>query len=158
MYKKILVPTDGSPLSEQAVASALEFARMCGASIVALSVAEPFPMVPTVEGAFLDAGVEIRTVEQIAQRNVEQVAKRAEAAGVPCTPVTVASTSPEDVIVATANEHGCDLIFMASHGRRGLSRLFAGSVAQNVLSSSTVPVLVLRPAAQEGGKPAQGVL
>jgi len=151
MYKKILVPTDGSDLSGQAVAAAIDFARQCGASIVALSTAEPYPIMPSAEGALLiDPGLEVRTLLDIAQQHVEHVAEAARAAGVDCTLATAISMAPHDEIIRAAQEHGCDLIFMASHGRRGLSRLLVGSVTRNVLAYSPVPVLVLRPRREDG--------
>lgn len=151
MYKKILVPTDGSALSEQAVTAAIDFARLCGAEILALSVAEPYPIVPAAEGAMvIDPGIETRTLQEFAQENVDKVAQAARTAGVACTTLTALSMVPHDEIIHAANEHGCDLIFMASHGRRGLSRLLAGSVTQNVLAYSTIPVMVLRPRANNG--------
>jgi nucleotide-binding universal stress UspA family protein len=162
MYTKILVPTDGSPLSQQAARAAVEFARLCGAQIVALSVAEPYPLLPAAEGAMaVDPGIEADTLIQYTRDNVEQVAQLARAAGVPCHTATAFSALPWQEIVNAATTHGCDLIFMASHGRRGLSRLLAGSVTQDVLANSTLPVMVLRPGkgdpqAQLPGTPAPG--
>jgi nucleotide-binding universal stress UspA family protein len=146
MYKKILVPTDGSTLSDQAVTAAIDFARLCGAEIVAFSVAEPYPILPAAEGAMvIDPGFETRTLQQFAQENVDKVAQAARTAGITCTALTAVSMVPHDEIIRAASEHGCDLIFMASHGRRGLSKLLAGSVTQNVLAYSSIPVMVLRP-------------
>jgi nucleotide-binding universal stress UspA family protein len=162
MYKKILVPTDGSALSEQAARAAVEFARLCGADIVAFSVAEPYPLMPAAEAAMaVDPGVEADVLLKYAQENTEQVAKLARAAGIACQCVTAFSMLPYQDIVNAADEHGCDLIFMASHGRRGLSRLLAGSVTQNVLAYSSIPVMVLRPGARDHqvqlpGAPAPG--
>lgn len=151
MYKKILVPTDGSELSEQAVTAAIDFARLCGAEIVALSVAEPYPLIPAAEGAMvIDPGFETDTLQQMAKASVDKVAQAAKAAGIKCSTVTVFSMVPHEEIIRTAVQNGCDLIFMASHGRRGLSRLLAGSVTQNVLAYSSVPVMVLRPKADSG--------
>jgi nucleotide-binding universal stress UspA family protein len=126
MYKKILVPTDGSELAGQAVAAAIDYARLSGGSIVACSVAQPYPLLPVVDGAMMiDPGVDSTELQQIAQQAVDEVARAARAAGVACK---------------------CDAIFIASHGRRGLSRLLAGSQTQKVLAYSHVPVLALRPA------------
>ena len=148
MYKKILVPTDGSDLSDQAVAAAIAFARAFGSEIVAFSVAQPYPAFPAAEGAMvIDPGVENRLLEAAAQKNVDKVAQAARAAGVPCTTATAFSYNPHEEIIAAARDKQCDLIFMASHGRRGLSKLLAGSETQHVLTDSPVPVLVLRPQA-----------
>jgi nucleotide-binding universal stress UspA family protein len=117
MYKKILVPTDGSALSEQGATSAIEFARAQGAAIVAVSVAQPYPLMASEAAIVTDSALDTRVLLQLAQ----------------------------DEIIRAAADNGCDLIYMASHGRRGLSKLLAGSVTQNVLAYSTIPVLVLRP-------------
>lgn len=145
MYKKILVPTDGSDLSAQAVAAAVDFARGSGAEIVALSVAEPYLVASAESAMAIDVGAEMEQRRQAAQQNVDRVAQAAQAAGVPCSTVTAVSPVPHEEIINVATERNCDLIFIASHGRRGLSRLFAGSVAQNLLAHSSIPVLVLRP-------------
>jgi nucleotide-binding universal stress UspA family protein len=145
MYKKILVPTDGSDLSEHAVTTAIDLARLYGAEIVAFSVTEPATL-PSAEAAMeIDLGVEITRRQQIAQENVDKVALAAKAAGVPCKTATAFSARPDQEIIHAATENKCDLIFMASHGRRGLSRLLAGSVTQYVLAHSPIPVMVLRP-------------
>jgi nucleotide-binding universal stress UspA family protein len=147
MYTKILVPTDGSGLSDQAASAAIEFARLCGAELVALSVAEPYPLMPAAEGAMVvDPGVETDVMLRNAQENVDRVAQAAAKAGIRCTGLTAISMVPYQEIIDTATRHGCDLVFIASHGRRGLSRLLAGSVTQNVLAYSHIPVMVLRPA------------
>lgn len=145
MYKKILVPTDGSDLSAQAVAAAIDFARGSGAEIIALSVAEPY-LIASAEGAMaIDVGTEMAQRRQAAEQNVERVAQAAATAGVACSTVTAMSPVVHEEIINVATERNCDVIFIASHGRRGLSRLFAGSVAQNLLAHSAIPVLVLRP-------------
>jgi nucleotide-binding universal stress UspA family protein len=149
MYKKILVPTDGSDLSNQAVDAAIEFARFCGSQMVAISVAEPYPALPAAEGAMMiDPGIESKVLQEMAAQRAQAVAKAAAAAGVPCTCVTALSFNPHEEIIRAAEDEQCDVIFMASHGRRGLSRLLAGSITQKVLSYSSIPVLVFRqPAA-----------
>jgi nucleotide-binding universal stress UspA family protein len=147
MYKKILVPTDGSELAGQAVEAAIDYARLSGGSIVAYSVAQPYPMLPVVDGAMMiDPGIDSTELQKIAQDAVEQVARAAKAAGVACETHTSLSFLPYEEIIRAADEYKCDAIFIASHGRRGLSRLLAGSQTQKVLAYSHVPVLVLRPA------------
>jgi nucleotide-binding universal stress UspA family protein len=146
MYKRILVPTDGSDVSALAVKDAIEFARACGSEIVALSVAEPYPINPAAEGAMVSGqGTEIKRLMDQAEQNVRQVAIATKAAGVECATTTALSFYPSDEIMAAIKRTGCDLVFMGSHGRRGLSRLLAGSETQNVLAYSPVPVMVLRP-------------
>jgi nucleotide-binding universal stress UspA family protein len=145
VYRKILVPTDGSDLSENGVTAAIEFARLCGAEIIAFSVAEPYPMPAGEATMVIDWGVETERLQHVAQEIVDKVEQTAQAAGVPCKKATAYSQQPAQEIINTATANHCDLIFMASHGRHGLSRLLAGSVAQNVLAYSTIPVMLLRP-------------
>ncbi|RJG14956.1 universal stress protein [Massilia cavernae] len=152
MYKNILVPTDGSDISQQAVDAALGFARCCGSRIVALSVAEPYPSVPVADGALvIDPGVDSRELQAEARDRVEKIARAARDAGIECTTVVALSFRPHEEIIAAAQKYHCDVIFMASHGRRGLSRLLAGSETQKVLAYAPVPVLVLRPPTPESG-------
>lgn len=150
MYRRILVPTDGSPLSEAAVDAAIDFAQgREGSEIVALSVAVPAPAFQSLEGATpYDPGLQVDVLLEHAQHYVDAIAARCRSAGVTCTPITFSALDPAEAIVDTAREQQCDLIVMGSHGRRGLSRLLAGSVTQAVLASAPVPVMVLRPAAQ----------
>jgi nucleotide-binding universal stress UspA family protein len=147
MYKKILVPTDGSDLSNQAVDAAIDYARLSGAALVAFSVAQPYPMLPAIDGAMMiDPGIDSTELQHLAQQAVAQVARAAKAAGVACETHISMSFLPYEEIIRAADDYQCDVIFMASHGRRGLSRLLAGSQTQKVLAYSHVPVLVLRPA------------
>jgi nucleotide-binding universal stress UspA family protein len=148
MYKKILVPTDGSALAEKAVATAIELARAQGSALVAISVAQPFPSMVSEAAVMTDAAMETTLLMKQAQESVDRVAQLAAQAGLPCTTLTAISYAPHEEIINAASANGCDLICMASHGRRGISKLLAGSVTQNVLVYSTIPVLVLRaPAA-----------
>lgn len=145
MFKCILVPTDGSPLSDKAVKAAAEFAKEQGAQIVALSVAEPYPFSPISEVAFTD---ERRVYEdkarEVAEEHVQKVQAAAQALNVPCETVVTQSFTPFEEIINTANTHHCDVIFMASHGRKGLSKFFIGSETQKVLANTTIPVMVFR--------------
>lgn len=146
MYRRILVPTDGSELSIAAERAAIDFARANGSAIVALAVGQPYLPTAAVDGAVaVDPAIEAETLLLEANRHVERVAAAARAAGVACTTVTTIAYSASQAILEHAGKHGCDLIFMATHGRRGLTRLLLGSVTQDVLAASTVPVLVLRP-------------
>jgi nucleotide-binding universal stress UspA family protein len=147
MYRRILVPTDGSPVSEAAVDAAIDFARARGSAIVALGVAVPEPSFQSLEGAVAyDPGLQVEVLLQHAQGHVDAIAARAQTAGVACTSVTCSALDAAEAIVDTARAQHCDLIVMGSHGRRGLSRLLAGSVTQAVLAHAPVPVMVLRPA------------
>ena len=92
----------------------------------------------------IDPGMYEENVRALAEQNVKKIADAAEAAGIVCETVTVLSFAPDEEIVNAAKKYNCDVIFMASHGRSGLSRLFLGSKTQKVLAHSSVPVLVLR--------------
>ncbi|MGH8808347.1 MAG: universal stress protein [Noviherbaspirillum sp.] len=145
MFKKILVPTDGSPLSDKAVNAAIEFAKMAGAEVVAISVAEAYPFPPISESPYSGGS---QAYEQhalaLAQEHVDRVAAAAEAAQVQCEAIVVEGLNPYEEIVKAAAEYHCDAIFMASHGRKGLNKLFAGSETQKVLAHTMLPVLVFR--------------
>ncbi|WP_296952623.1 universal stress protein [uncultured Massilia sp.] len=149
MYARILVPTDGSDISAQAERAAIEFARAHGSTVVALCIGQPYPPAAAIEGAMaIDPATENAALQAWAARNAARVAEAAKAAGVDCVPVATIAYAIGDAILEQAERHGCDLIFMGSHGRRGLSRLLAGSVTQDVLSAAPVPVMVLRPSPQ----------
>ncbi len=151
MWKRILVPTDGSDLAGKAVAEAVDYARLSGAVIVAFSVAQPYPLLPAVDGAMMiDPALDSTELQRLAKDTVEAVAGVCRAAGVSCETHTSLSFLPYEEIIRAAEEYKCDVIFIASHGRRGLSRLVAGSQTQKVLAYSKVPVVVLRPALPAG--------
>jgi nucleotide-binding universal stress UspA family protein len=148
MYDRILVPTDGSDVSAAAEQAAIAFARAHGSEIVVLAVGQPQPPIASAEAAMaIDPGLDDAVLLAAAREHARNVATAAEAAGVRCTSLAVLDYSPADAILATADSHACDLIFMGSHGRRGLSRLLAGSVTQKVLAEAHVPVMVMRPKA-----------
>ena len=144
MYKKILVPTDGSDVSAKAIQTAVGMAKLNGADLFALSVKDPFPysaiseMQPVPPQEFFDAQ------ERIAVSRVKDVLDAAKSAGVTCTGHTVEALHPWEAILDHAKAQGCDLIVMASHGRRGLNAILLGSETQKVLTHSTLPVLVVR--------------
>lgn len=153
MFKKILVPTDGSPLSEKAISAALEFARKMDASVVAIAVAEPYPFVAPVSGGLIvepsitRSDVQLMNDEyllNLAKENAQAVASAAQSAGVNCETKTIVSFKPYEEIIKAIDEFSCDVVFMASHGRKGVSKLFLGSETQKVLSGATVPVMVFR--------------
>ncbi|MFW2357109.1 universal stress protein [Hydrogenophaga sp.] len=147
MYKRILVATDGSKLSRMAVEHAIDLADLTGAEVVALKVIPRYPQT-YFEGGVALAAAEIARIE--AQWNEEALAavNEVKSAGqlreVKVKPVTVKSDLIAEAIIATAKRNKCDLIVMASHGRRGLKRLLLGSETQQVLTHSHTPVLVLR--------------
>ena len=153
MYKRILVPTDGSSISLNAADAAIELARAFGGDMVALSIAVPEPVLQSLDGAMvLDPGQQVDVLLEQANGFATALAGRAQAAGVPCTAVTAFALDPGEAIVNAVRQHGCDLVVMGSHGRRGLSRLLAGSVTQAVLAYAPVPVMVLRPSPGSEGR------
>ncbi len=145
MFKTILVPTDGSPNSERAIKTAVEFARQVGGKLIGLAVAEPYPFSPIAENAYLGGSeaFEQRSLD-VAKGHVSLIASAATAVGVPCETIVAQSANPHEEIVDTAQRLHCDAIFMGTHGRKGLSKLFAGSVTQKVIAASPVPVTVVR--------------
>ena len=147
MYKRILVPTDGSALSRKAVKSAVELASSVGAEVVALNVVPRYPM-SYFEGGISVSSSEVARVEkQWSEQGMalaEDVEKAAEKAGVHAKAITVRSDLVAEAIIAAAKKNKCDLIVMASHGRKGLKRLLLGSETQHVLTHGNIPVLVLR--------------
>ena len=147
MYERILVATDGSTLSKKAVANAIALAQLCGAELVALKVVPRYPMSYFEGGMALQAAEVSRIETQWAeggQAIVDAVKKAALAKGVAVKAVTAKSDLVAEAIILAAKKHKCDLIVMASHGRKGIKRLLLGSETQHVLTHSHIPVLVLR--------------
>ena len=143
MFKKFLVPTDGSEHSIRAIEQAVQLAQQVRGSLVALAVFEPYPFPPISESPFAggSAAFEQRALE-LAQEHVAQVVAAAEKAQVPCETLVVNGLYPHEEIVAAGRTQGCDAILMATHGRKGLDKLFAGSVTQKVIAQSPLPVMV----------------
>lgn len=148
MFKHILLPTDGSKLSNEAAEAGVRLAKALGARVTALFAAPP--ATPIIYKAMLPVGYASpeehkRMIEQAARSYLGAIEKAASAAGVRCETVTLTSDFPADAILATAKKRRCDLVFMASHGRRGLRRSsLLGSETQKVLSNGNLPVLVFR--------------
>ena len=144
MFKRILVPTDGSDITVKAVDRAIELARLTGASIESVASKDPFPysavseIQPIAPQEFYDAQ------ERISQQRLKAVADACEQAGIPCRTTAVEALHPWEAIVDHAKKTDCDLIVMASHGRRGMGALLLGSETQRVLIHTTLPVLVVR--------------
>ena len=148
MFKKILIPTDGSPLSAQAANKGVCLARQIGAEVVALHVSQPFAATVGFDGmaaayAITDEDYE-KTAAKQADKYLQAVLDRAETAGVKATSLAVSNFNVADGIVQAATDNDCDLIFIGSHGRSGLSRLLLGSVTVKVLGLARVAVLVYR--------------
>jgi nucleotide-binding universal stress UspA family protein len=145
MYSHILIPTDGSPLSTAALEKSMAFARDAGAKVTVLKVIEPFHVfsAETDQIENTRADYERRAREQAAYDLTEAEIK-AKRLGVPCETLHIESDHPYQAIIDTAAKRDCDLIAMASHGRRGVAALVLGSETLKVLTHSTIPVLVYR--------------
>lgn len=145
MMKRILVPTDGADRSLKAARAAIDLAKQLGGSIVAISVAESYPFPPISESPFTGGSeaYEQRAV-QLANEHVAEIAAMAADAQVPCETIVAQALNPHEEIVAAAANRACDAIFMASYGRKGLSKLFAGSETQKVIAHASVPVMVFK--------------
>jgi nucleotide-binding universal stress UspA family protein len=145
MYKHILIPTDGSPQSKKAIAGAIELAKAIGAKVTGIFAAPP--ATPIVYRNNLPTGLTTMAehkaaIEKSAASYLDVIERAAKKAGVPCQVLTVTSDYPADTILATAKKKKCDLIVMATHGRRGISSVLLGSETQRVVTHAEIPVLV----------------
>lgn len=140
MFKHILIPTDGSEASERAIRHGLALASEHRSRVTGLYVIAD----KHVASGWSESLAAPGDAEAIAARFLSVVAREAEAAGVPCECYSVHGEVPAEEIVAAAEQRGCDLIHMASHGRVGIAELLIGSVTSRVLHDSKVPVLVYR--------------
>ena len=147
MFKHILVPTDGSQLSFESSRRAVDFARETGARLTFYFAKPDYPVAFYGEGALIDPTTPERFAE-MANQQADEILGRclalAREAGVEATGTSSVSDVPFQAIIDAATQAGCDLIFMASHGRRGFSGLLLGSETQKVLTHSQIPVLVYR--------------
>ena len=147
MFKHILVPIDGSDLSCDTVIRAVSFAKEAGARVTFFCAIQPFPMMYYGMGAIFDAHTPLdfrEKMSDMAHDILESAESLARASGVECGTLTLVSEQPFEAIIAAANQNKCDLIFMASHGRRGVKALVLGSETHKVLTHSSIPVLVHR--------------
>ena len=145
MYKHVLIATDGSDLAGKALTQGLALAKALSARVTIVTVVEPWPAMTIGEAAI---AFPYEEYEQAAMANAEDILSKAgEVAGksgVSCETVPVKGSYPAEGILETAKSRDCDLIVMASHGRRGLTRLVLGSQANDVVTHSTLPVLICR--------------
>lgn len=148
MFKHILIPTDGSRLSQAAAEAGVRLAKALGARVTGFFAAPP--ATPIVFKGLLPVGYQApeaheASIRKAAKDYLGAIEKAAKAAKVPCEVVSVTDDYPAEAIVATAKKRRCDLIFIASHGRRGLRRdSLLGTETQKVLSEAPIPVLVYR--------------
>jgi nucleotide-binding universal stress UspA family protein len=147
MFKHILIPTDGSPVSAKAVKAGIAMAKRIGAKVTAYYAVEPVPMRLYGEGYVADRQMVAefeRRARVTAKKHVDAVERAAAKARVRCDALVEIARTPYEGIVEAARRRRCDLILMASHGYRGLMRLTLGSVTDKVIQLSKVPVLVYR--------------
>jgi nucleotide-binding universal stress UspA family protein len=149
MFKHLLIPTDGSELSEAAIQAGVQFAKSINAKVTGFYVMPKFHMlVYGPEGVIETRRQDFVDFEKDgkarADRFLAVIMQAAKAADVPCEIALQTSDQPYEAIIATAKEKGCDLIMMASHGRRGVQAFLLGSETQKVLTHSKIPVLVFR--------------
>jgi len=147
MFKHILVPTDGSQLSQETVKRAVAFAKEIGARITVFYAKPEYPATYYGEGALIDPTTPEKfaeLAEEQAQEILGFVATLCQEDGVGCTKLSLTNDVPYEAIIQAATESDCDLIFMSSHGRRGISALLLGSETHKVLTHSKIPVLVYR--------------
>jgi nucleotide-binding universal stress UspA family protein len=144
MFKRILVPTDGSELSNKAIIAAVDLAKMVNATLVGMTTLEPYSYSNLSEYRPETLDDYEARMDQAGAERLGKIADAAAQAGVPVETVSVKSFSPYEAIIDTAKSKGCDLIVMASHGRRGLNAVLLGSETQKVLTHSSIPVMVYR--------------
>jgi nucleotide-binding universal stress UspA family protein len=147
MYKHILVATDGSKLSNRAVAQAIDLAQSLGATLTAFYASPDYPMPAYSDGMAYEPVSRKEYAAQCkkeAARVLDPVALKAESAGLEFNAAHAVASAPWEAILAAARKNKCEAIVMASHGRRGVTALLLGSETQKVLAHSKLPVLVVR--------------
>jgi nucleotide-binding universal stress UspA family protein len=146
MYRKMLVPTDGSDLSNEAVKEAVGLARALGSEIVLFYAVPRVHLPASAEGVPLSELRErLRHAMRVEAKAVlDKAAKLVASSGLAVEQHFIIGNTPYEAIIATAKKRKCDLIVMASHGRRGLAGVLIGSETQKVLTHSKIPVLVVR--------------
>lgn len=144
MFQHILIPTDGSELSDKALAAGIDFAKAMDASVLVITVVEPYSYSNLSEYRPESIDQYDSRVKEMAQERLELCREMVERKGVKCQIQAYKSFSPSEAIIQAATENNCDLIFMASHGRQGLAAVLLGSETQKVLTNSKIPVMVYR--------------
>jgi nucleotide-binding universal stress UspA family protein len=144
MFRKILLPTDGSELSLKAINAAAALAKQLGATLVGFTVVEPYSYTGVSEYRPESLDDFNARMDELANKRLAVVKSVASEQGVTCETHAARSQLPYEAIIDAAKRQGCDLICMASHGRSGLSALLLGSETQKVLTHSSIPVLVYR--------------
>ena len=144
MFKKILVPSDGSAQAHKAAEVAADLAKTQGASIIGIYVIDPFPFIGIGDASAVGLQAYLSEAQAEAGKSLSDIRHMCEEKGVTFAGDTIERGSAHEGILETAKAEGCDLIIMGSHGRKGLEALILGSVAQKVLTHATVPVMIIK--------------
>jgi len=144
MFKKILVPTDGSTLAQSAATTAAQLAKSQGAEVIGVYVIDPFPYIGMGEASAAGLQSYLTESRNLAGQALDALGKVCAAEGVPFAGDTIERNVVYEGVIETAQAEGCDLIVMASHGRQGMKALILGSVAQKVLTHASVPVMIVK--------------
>lgn len=143
MYQHILIPTDGSEFSQRAISTGVNLAKILGAKVTGLTVTVPWQSIPMAEIALTVPVEEYnKKATERAHTDLAVIREAAKMAGIECDTVHCIGDFPYQEIIATAKSKHCDLIVMASHGRRGVAALLLGSETQKVMTHAQLPVLV----------------
>ncbi len=146
MHRHLLIPTDGSALSQAAVEYGIALAKSVGAKVTVLTVSTPFHIFAAEPAMLTDTPEQYaKRVEALAAKYLDSAKAIASASGVTCEAVHLEHDHPYLAIIETAEKRSCDLIVMTSHGRSGISAVVLGSETNKVLTHSHIPVLVVRP-------------
>lgn len=151
MYKKILIPTDGSEISNAAARAGIDFAKQLGAEVVGLYVAPEYQypvFIEIIPPNFPSEDEYLASMRKVGEHHLQVISDAARDAGLTSSGMTIFSDLPAREIVNTASQQGCDLIFIGSHGRSGWGQALLGSTTTKVLSTCQIPVLVYRMARQ----------
>ncbi|MDQ2633528.1 MAG: universal stress protein [Pseudomonadota bacterium] len=147
MYTHILISTDGSEFAQKGVDQGLSLAKALGSKVTVVTATDPFPTPVGTAGWVVTpkeiAGYQV-SLKKASEKLLASVREQAEKIGVVADTLHVPDTRPATAILEAAGNAGCNLIVMASHGRRGVQRILLGSQAAEVVSNSRVPVLIVR--------------
>lgn len=144
MFKKILVPTDGSSLAQSAASTAVQLAKNQGAEVIGVYVIDPFPYIGIGDASAAGLQAYMAESRSVASRALDELGKVCASEGVAFGGDTIERNVVYEGIIETAQAEGCDLIVMASHGRQGVKALILGSVAQKVLTHASIPVMIVK--------------
>ncbi len=144
MFKKILVPSDGSPQAHKAAEAAADLAKSQGAQVIGVFVIDPFPFIGIGDASAVGLQAYMSEVQAAAGQSLADIRALCDSRGVSFAGDTIERGSAYEGILETAQAEGCDLIVMGSHGRKGIQALILGSVAQKVLTHATLPVMIIK--------------